>query len=84
MSIRVRNLALALLASLSLAGCASYADKNIAYQSSAEAPALQVPSGLDQPVTDRPMLIPAASAPASDEPLDVSAPNIIEASPSEP
>lgn len=75
-----------LAGSLWLAGCASYADKNVAYRDSRVSPALAVPAGLDAPVPERALTIPGAAGEpmADDEPIDVRAPNIIEETPAEP
>ncbi len=76
-----------LAGSIWLSGCASYADKNVAYRDSRVSPVLEVPAGLDTPVAERPLTIPGAPAAepmSDDEPLDVRAPSILDEEPAGP
>ena len=62
-------------------GCASTADKNIAYRDSHPAPPLTIPADLDAPVSDQRLEIPGTDtrASASDFDIDVKPPAIIPA-----
>ena len=73
--------AVTLLLFLFVAGCASTADKNIAYRESRPASPLKIPTDLDAPATDQRLEVPdiGTHASASDLEVDVKPPTIIPA-----